>query len=42
MTGRLVLVDALTMEMHVVRLPKDPKCPVCSVREGDFAHLAVG
>ena len=42
MTGRLVLVDALTMEMHVVRLPKDPKCPVCSVREGDFARLAVG
>lgn len=42
MTGRLVLVDALTMEMHVVRLPKDPKCPVCSVPEGDFARLAVG
>ena len=42
MTGRLILIDALTMEMHVVRLPKDPKCPVCSVREEDFAHLAVG
>ena len=42
MIGRLVLIDALTMEIHVVRLPKDPKCPVCALREEAFAHRAVG
>ena len=31
MVGRLMLVDALSMEPHVVRLPKDPDCPVCAV-----------
>ncbi|HEX9810792.1 MAG TPA: molybdopterin-synthase adenylyltransferase MoeB [Burkholderiales bacterium] len=30
LTGRLLLVDALTMDWRVVRLKKDPKCPVCS------------
>lgn len=32
--GRLLLLDALTMEWHGARLPKDPHCPVC----GDRAH----
>ena len=32
LTGRLLLVDALTMEWRVVRLKKDPKCPVCGGR----------
>ena len=30
LTGRLLVVDALTMDWRVVRLKKDPKCPVCS------------
>ena len=28
--GRLLLFDALTMEWHSARLPRDPECPVCS------------
>lgn len=27
--GRLLLLDALTMEWHSAKLPKDPGCPVC-------------
>lgn len=30
MSGRLLLVDALTMQLRTVRVPKDPHCPVCS------------
>jgi adenylyltransferase/sulfurtransferase len=30
--GRLLLVDALTMEWRSVRLRKDPACPVCGGR----------
>ena len=33
LVGRLLLVDALTMEMRIVRLQKDPACPVCGKRE---------
>ncbi len=29
--GRLLIFDAMNMEWHSARLPKDPKCPVCSV-----------
>lgn len=29
LTGRLLLVDLMTMEWHNTRLPKDPRCPVC-------------
>jgi adenylyltransferase/sulfurtransferase len=29
LTGRLLVVDALTMDWRVLRLKKDPKCPVC-------------
>ena len=29
LTGKLLLFDALTMEWHSARLPKDPACPVC-------------
>jgi molybdopterin-synthase adenylyltransferase len=28
--GRLLLIDALTMEVRTIRLRKDPACPVCS------------
>ena len=30
--GRLMLLDALHMEWHTVKLKADPKCPVCSGR----------
>jgi len=29
LTGRLLVLDALAMEWRVVRLHKDPRCPVC-------------
>jgi adenylyltransferase/sulfurtransferase len=29
LVGRLLLVDALTMEFRVVKLRRDPKCPLC-------------
>ena len=29
LTGRLLLLDALTMEWHEVRVLKDPACPIC-------------
>jgi adenylyltransferase/sulfurtransferase len=30
--GRLLLMDAMTMEFRSVRLPADPHCPVCGTR----------
>ncbi len=30
LSGRLLLVDALSMECHTIKLPKDSACPVCS------------
>ncbi len=29
LTGRLVLYDALSMEMRIVKTRRDPKCPLC-------------
>ena len=29
--GRLLLLDAMTMEWRTVRLPADPNCPVCGI-----------
>lgn len=29
LVGRLLLLDAITMEWHTAKLPKDPGCPVC-------------
>ena len=29
LTGRLLLIDGLTMEWHTMRLKKNPKCPTC-------------
>jgi adenylyltransferase/sulfurtransferase len=29
LTGRLLLVDALTMQLRTITLKKDPACPVC-------------
>jgi adenylyltransferase/sulfurtransferase len=30
LAGRLLLVDALTMEFRTIRLTRDPECPACS------------
>ena len=32
LNGRLLLIDALTMEIRTVKLSKDPSCPVCAAR----------
>ena len=32
LNGRLLLIDALTMDLRTIRLKRDPACPVCSVR----------
>jgi molybdopterin-synthase adenylyltransferase len=32
LTGRLLMLDALTMQWHSVRVPCDPDCPVCAAR----------
>jgi adenylyltransferase/sulfurtransferase len=34
LAGRLLLIDALSMEWREVRVPRDPACPVCSSRSG--------
>ncbi len=31
LTGRLLLVDALTMELRTIRLKKDPECQACAL-----------
>jgi sulfur-carrier protein adenylyltransferase/sulfurtransferase len=33
LAGRLLLIDTLGMRFHTVRIPRDPKCPVCGTRE---------
>jgi adenylyltransferase/sulfurtransferase len=39
LTGRLFLLDALSMEWNTLRLPKNPSCPTCSqtIRTGTCA-----
>lgn len=32
LTGRLLMLDALAMQWHSVRVPRDPQCPVCAGR----------
>jgi adenylyltransferase/sulfurtransferase len=32
MQGRLLLLDALSMDLRMVRVPRDPRCPVCGDR----------
>jgi adenylyltransferase/sulfurtransferase len=32
MTGRLLLLDALTMDLRTVSLGRDPACAVCGTR----------
>jgi adenylyltransferase/sulfurtransferase len=33
LSGRLLLIDALTMRFHTVRVQRDPSCPACGTRE---------
>jgi adenylyltransferase/sulfurtransferase len=33
LAGRLLLIDALTMQWRELRVPRDPDCPVCSTRD---------
>jgi adenylyltransferase/sulfurtransferase len=33
LVGRLLLIDALTMQWRELRVPRDPACPVCSTRD---------
>ena len=33
LAGRLLLIDALSMQWREVRVPRDPGCPVCATRE---------
>jgi adenylyltransferase/sulfurtransferase len=32
LVGRLLMLDALSMQWHSVRVPRDPDCPVCAGR----------
>ena len=32
LSSRLLILDALTMQWHSVRVPRDPQCPVCAGR----------
>jgi adenylyltransferase/sulfurtransferase len=36
LTGRLLVMDALTMEWRTVRLRKDPACPVCGAGRSEI------
>jgi adenylyltransferase/sulfurtransferase len=31
LSGRLLLLDALAMQVRTIRLRKDPACPVCGI-----------
>ncbi len=33
LAGRLLLIDALTMEFRTIRIRRDPECPACGTRE---------
>ncbi|MFK7965985.1 MAG: ThiF family adenylyltransferase [Burkholderiaceae bacterium] len=35
MTGRLILLDARSMEINEIRVPRDPGCPVCGEKSHD-------
>ncbi len=39
LTGRLLLLDAATMQWRSLRLPRDPACPVCAAAAGAGAAL---
>lgn len=33
LVGKLLLVDALTMQFRTIQIPRDPQCPACGTRE---------
>jgi len=33
LTGRLLLIDALTMQLRTIKFRKDPTCAVCGPRQ---------
>jgi sulfur-carrier protein adenylyltransferase/sulfurtransferase len=33
LVGRLLLIDAMGMRFHTVRVPRDPNCPACGTRQ---------
>lgn len=33
LTGRLLLIDAETLDIHTIRVPRNPACPVCGGRQ---------
>jgi molybdopterin-synthase adenylyltransferase len=37
LVGRLLMLEALAMRWHAVRVPRDPGCPVCSHRAATSA-----
>ena len=37
LNGRLLMLDALAMRWHAVRVPRDPQCAVCAPMGGDSA-----
>ena len=38
LTGRLLLLDVMTMECHTAKLRKDPSCPVCGHAKNESAN----
>ena len=40
LVGRVVVIDAQTMEIRTLRLRKDPECPVCAREDGADASGA--
>lgn len=40
LTGRLLILDARTMEWCVMKLTKDPNCPVCSKPRGEMGTIS--
>ena len=39
LTGRLLLLDAETMQTRAIRLPRDPQCPVCNSHRAPLAEV---
>ncbi len=42
LVGRVLVIDALAMELRTLKLGKDPECPVCSATAGARASRAAG
>lgn len=42
LTGKLLLLDAMTMEWHSAKLRRDPSCPVCGQASDEHANQPAG